>query len=298
MSGTPGKDGVPLFPAPPLDLMAADVYSLGATFFTAVCGKTPFTCESQEKLAEAVINEELKLPSHLPPSWKDLFQKMMDKDPQRRAKIPSLKLHPVFTEDGQDPGSPTDDMKISNRDMDSAVTKLKGKSGYASGSKSQNDVLGDDDNNNGDDEDDEDADPFAPKTPRGKKEHSGSHAHSNRALFHRKVATTSGKKVSASKSNNNSLNNNSTSSSPNASAPNVIESKKISASSASPSAYSNNNINNNNGGGLQRSYSTARMPLKNMVRASDASPLSGSGNNGATKLPPLTSRTRPSSSGI
>lgn len=292
MGGTPGKDGVPLFPAPPLDLMAADVYSLGATFFTAVCGKTPFTCESSEKLAEAVISEPLKLPSHLPAAWRDLFQKMMDKDPQRRAKIPSLKLHPVFTEDGQDPGSPNDDMKISNKDMDGAVTRLKGKSGFAaSGSKSQNDALGNDDD---EDEDEENADPFAPKTPRGKKDH----GHSNRALFHRKVVNTnSGKKVSASMGKSSGADGGSPSVP--APPPNMLDARKMNPISLSSSPEYSQQPGTNSaagGGGLQRSYSTARMPLKNMVRASDASPLSN--QSGATKLPPLTTRNRPSSSGI
>jgi serine/threonine protein kinase len=350
-AGTPGKDGVPLFPAPPVDLMAADVYSLGATFYTAVIGKTPFTCETAEKLEEAVINEPLKFPSFLPPAWKDLFIKMMDKDPQRRAKIPTLKIHAVFTDDGQDPGSPVDDVKVSDQEIYGAVTKLKGKSGYEenssndvignnklsttskprgnnflqSGSRSQQDALGnlsDDDHHHNNDNNnnvthhaksansvfmDSDGNLVA-STPRG----------NNRAMFHRRVATSnnnnnnrkvaasfshnapasnSGEHVVASSSNNNNNNSNS----------NNINNKNR-AISHSPGASNpfivvdQAHVNDNNTL-LPRSYSTARMPLKNIVRANNNNSNQQEEQTSATarsKLPPLKSvvtTARPASAG-
>lgn len=275
-------------PLPPVDLMAADVYSLGATFFTAVCGVVPFVAKTQDALAELVLHSELRLPDFLPPAWKDLFARMLEKDPVKRIKLPAVKLHPVFTEDGADPGSPKDDIAVSDKELDDSLKPIRR-------DPLPRTAIGDSDPDVFRDSEDGGGGPTTPREPRfgmsssaavsvstanAFSASSGQQA-SSKAMFHRKLPPV--RKVAASGS---------------------PVKPSVAASASSPNAFAD--IVGGSGGGaggippLPRSMSTSRMPLRNIVRASDLGGSVGS-NSGSNALPPVaaaaTARARPASSG-
>lgn len=83
-----------------------DIWALGVTLYCLLFGKVPFNAESEFKLFDVIVNEELNFPAgpdafHSPQevtseefeSAKDLLRKMLDKDSTSRIDIPEIKQH-------------------------------------------------------------------------------------------------------------------------------------------------------------------------------------------------------------
>lgn len=92
-----------------------DIWALGVTLFCLLFGKVPFNAESEFKLFDVIVNEDLKFPAgpdsfHSPQevtseefeSAKDLLRRMLDKDSNTRIDIPEIKQHPFVLMDLED----------------------------------------------------------------------------------------------------------------------------------------------------------------------------------------------------
>jgi eukaryotic-like serine/threonine-protein kinase len=76
--------------APHVDIRA-DIYSLGATFFTLVAGKPPFQGNTTQKLAQHQMKSAPKLTSldkTVPPGLSAVLSKMLEKKPEDRFQTP------------------------------------------------------------------------------------------------------------------------------------------------------------------------------------------------------------------
>jgi len=78
------------------DVMA-DIWSAGILLYAMIMGELPFEDDNMQRLLQKIVYTEPKYPSSISPSLKDLFQKILTKDPKARATIYEIKTHPWFT---------------------------------------------------------------------------------------------------------------------------------------------------------------------------------------------------------
>ncbi|XP_038615244.1 calcium/calmodulin-dependent protein kinase kinase 1 [Tachyglossus aculeatus] len=84
---------------------ALDVWAVGITLYCFVYGKCPFLDESILALHKKIKNDAVAFPAQPLTSGelKDLILRMLDKNPETRITVPSIKTHPWVTRGGEEP---------------------------------------------------------------------------------------------------------------------------------------------------------------------------------------------------
>ncbi|KAL8838081.1 MAG: hypothetical protein Q9176_005286 [Flavoplaca citrina] len=105
--------GSPAFMAPELCVAkhgdisgkAADVWSMGVTLYCLRFGRIPFERPGVLQLYECIRNDPLNINTGPPctDSFKDLINKLLEKDAKRRITMDGLREHPWVTRNGDDP---------------------------------------------------------------------------------------------------------------------------------------------------------------------------------------------------
>ncbi|EMR08707.1 hypothetical protein PNEG_02885 [Pneumocystis murina B123] len=103
--------GTPAFMAPELcfpegnavSCRAADIWSMGITLWCLRFGCLPFYDSDIVKLYDMIKTKEIVIPQYISPSLKDLFEKILEKIPEKRIKLHDLRKHSWITQDGIDP---------------------------------------------------------------------------------------------------------------------------------------------------------------------------------------------------
>lgn len=102
--------GTPAFMAPELcffenqvvSCKAIDIWSMGITLWCLRFGYLPFNDTNIMKLYDMIKTQEIIIPDHTLPSLKDLFEKILEKDPKKRIKMHDLRQHRWVTLEGKD----------------------------------------------------------------------------------------------------------------------------------------------------------------------------------------------------
>jgi serine/threonine protein kinase len=74
----------------------ADIWSCGIILYVMLAGYLPFEDDTMKGLFEKIEKGEFKCPSHFSPEVKDLIQRMLVTDPNRRITLDKIKQHPWF----------------------------------------------------------------------------------------------------------------------------------------------------------------------------------------------------------
>ncbi|XP_038058645.1 calcium/calmodulin-dependent protein kinase kinase 1-like isoform X2 [Patiria miniata] len=109
---------------------ALDVWAIGITLYCFIFGQVPFQDSFILGLHSKIRNLPLPFPEDkpIPDDVKDLILKMLEKDPDKRIKIPEIKLHTWVTRHGEEP-LPTEEenctlVEVSQDEVDTCVTTL------------------------------------------------------------------------------------------------------------------------------------------------------------------------------
>ncbi|POS82598.1 hypothetical protein EPUL_005251, partial [Erysiphe pulchra] len=97
--------GSPAFTPPELCVKTMDIWSLGVSLYCIRFGYLPFERDMILELYDAIRNEELKLdidPSQ-EPEFHDLMMRLLEKDPEKRANMEQIKIHPWLTSNCSEP---------------------------------------------------------------------------------------------------------------------------------------------------------------------------------------------------
>ncbi|KAG4304999.1 hypothetical protein PORY_001674 [Pneumocystis oryctolagi] len=102
--------GTPAFMAPELCILdhvvsckAADIWSMGITLWCLAFGYLPFNDSDIMKLYDMIKTQKIEVPHHVSFQLKDLFEKILEKDPEKRIKMNGLRQHDWVTLNGEDP---------------------------------------------------------------------------------------------------------------------------------------------------------------------------------------------------
>ncbi|OMJ12831.1 Calcium/calmodulin-dependent protein kinase kinase 1 [Smittium culicis] len=94
------SQGTPAFMSPELyssqpekaDEFAADIWALGVSLYSMIFGTIPFQGESIYEISESVRNHKPNFPKNISPSLVDLINKMLEKDPAKRATFEDIRV--------------------------------------------------------------------------------------------------------------------------------------------------------------------------------------------------------------
>ncbi|XP_062501382.1 calcium/calmodulin-dependent protein kinase kinase 1-like isoform X2 [Corticium candelabrum] len=83
---------------------ATDIWAMGITLYCFVYGKVPFETRNILELYELIKSEPVPYPEDrlVSEELRELFDRILDKDPETRITIPELKMHPWLTLNGED----------------------------------------------------------------------------------------------------------------------------------------------------------------------------------------------------
>lgn len=96
--------GTPAFMAPELiesksfSGQKADIWAIGATMFMLRFGNPPFVAKSIINLYNKICNDPLVFPSQINPTFKNLLEGLLDKDPEKRLTLDQIVAHPWYRE--------------------------------------------------------------------------------------------------------------------------------------------------------------------------------------------------------
>lgn len=75
-----------------------DLWSLGVLCYEFLCGKPPFETASHQATYQRIMQVDLQFPSHVSTGARDLIKKLLQKIPDRRLPLESVKTHPWIVE--------------------------------------------------------------------------------------------------------------------------------------------------------------------------------------------------------
>jgi protein kinase A len=77
-----------------------DWWALGVVFFEMVFGRTPFYAADFERMKEKIVRHDVVVPdiAHDDSNVAELIQRLLDKDPERRAGFEDVMRHPFFAD--------------------------------------------------------------------------------------------------------------------------------------------------------------------------------------------------------
>lgn len=108
---------------------AADVWALGATLYALVYGNVPFVATNIPALYEKIKHDAIHFPpTPLSPELKELINRMLEKDPERRITIKEIKENKWVTANDTFPLPSEEEncvlVQISDEDMNSVVKSI------------------------------------------------------------------------------------------------------------------------------------------------------------------------------
>lgn len=71
---------------------AADIWGMGVTLYCLRYGKIPFHKEGMLEMYESIKTDEPSFPEDEDPEFVDLLKRVMEKDPEKRVKMPELRV--------------------------------------------------------------------------------------------------------------------------------------------------------------------------------------------------------------
>ena len=74
----------------------SDIWALGCVLYQLFVGRPPFQGESAYFIMEAIKQRRMEYPPYFPSDAKDLVEKMLTMDPERRIDYPDIRRHPFF----------------------------------------------------------------------------------------------------------------------------------------------------------------------------------------------------------
>ncbi|KAJ3187168.1 hypothetical protein HDU85_007206 [Gaertneriomyces sp. JEL0708] len=80
---------------------AIDIWAMGVTLYCFVFGRVPFMAETEFELFNVISRKPIEFPDEIPidDNLRDLFMRLLDKDPTTRITLEEIKLHPWATAD-------------------------------------------------------------------------------------------------------------------------------------------------------------------------------------------------------
>lgn len=86
---------------PHIDGKSIDIWAMGVTLYCLIFGRVPFSATTEFELLSVICHKELTFPEDIPisDSLRDLFTKILNKDPKKRLSIKEIEQHPWVTED-------------------------------------------------------------------------------------------------------------------------------------------------------------------------------------------------------
>ncbi|XP_007904585.1 SNF-related serine/threonine-protein kinase [Callorhinchus milii] len=87
------------------DAPAVDIWSLGVILFMLVCGQPPFQEANDSETLTMIMDCKYTVPTHVSKECKDLINRMLQRDPKRRASLEEIENHPWLL--GIDPSPAT-----------------------------------------------------------------------------------------------------------------------------------------------------------------------------------------------
>lgn len=89
----------------PLTSKAIDVWALGVTLYCFIFGQCPFLASTEFELFDTIPTQPLTFPPNqqIDEDLKDLFTKLLEKNPEKRITLNKVKTHPWVIKDLEDP---------------------------------------------------------------------------------------------------------------------------------------------------------------------------------------------------
>ncbi|KAM6909934.1 SNF-related serine/threonine-protein kinase isoform 2-T2 [Xenentodon cancila] len=75
------------------DAPAVDIWSLGVILFMLVCGQPPFQEANDSETLTMIMDCKYTVPAHVSSTCKDLIDRMLQRDPKRRASLEEIESH-------------------------------------------------------------------------------------------------------------------------------------------------------------------------------------------------------------
>uniref|UniRef100_A0A3Q2QDE3 SNF-related serine/threonine-protein kinase n=1 Tax=Fundulus heteroclitus TaxID=8078 RepID=A0A3Q2QDE3_FUNHE len=75
------------------DAPAVDIWSLGVILFMLVCGQPPFQEANDSETLTMIMDCKYTVPTHVSSACKDLINRMLQRDPKRRASLEEIESH-------------------------------------------------------------------------------------------------------------------------------------------------------------------------------------------------------------